>query len=160
MKFADCSTYYFFKKILVPCPALFCLFVIFLTLLYIHYSSSGSPAGHSFFLSWVSDSYIWANNFLPAEPTEGCRAGIELGAAAVLQPSALTTQLRRTLTHLATPHPPPSYAAPSIQLLTTLLSFCLVTPHLAELRRTLLNYAAPYLATPHLTDLPITYLVV
>ncbi len=43
---------------------LFIYFVIFLTI-HIHYSSSGcSPAGYSFFLSWVSDSCIWANNNL------------------------------------------------------------------------------------------------
>jgi hypothetical protein len=45
----------------------------------------------SFFLSWVSDSCIWANNFLPAGPRVGCRAGFEPGAA-VQQPSTLTTK--------------------------------------------------------------------
>ena len=70
---------------------LFIYFVIFLTI-HIHYSSSGcSPAGYSFFLSWVSDSCIWANNFLPAGPRVGCRAGFEPGAA-VQQPSTLTTK--------------------------------------------------------------------
>jgi len=70
---------------------LFIYFVIFLTI-HIHYSSSGcSPAGYSFFLSWVNDSCIWANSFLPAGSREGCRAGIEPGAA-VKQPSTLTTK--------------------------------------------------------------------
>jgi hypothetical protein len=70
---------------------LFIYFVIFLTI-HIHYSSSGcSPAGYSFFLSWVSYSCIWANNFLPAVPRVGCRAGFEPGAA-VQQPSTLNTK--------------------------------------------------------------------
>ncbi len=68
---------------------LFIYFVIFLTV-HIHYSSSGcSPAGYSFFLSWVNDSCIWENNFLPAGPRVGCRAGFE-PRAAVQQPSTLT----------------------------------------------------------------------
>jgi hypothetical protein len=46
--------------------------------------------GYSFFLSWVRDSCIWSNNFLPAGLGEWCRAGIE-PRAAVQQPSALTT---------------------------------------------------------------------
>jgi hypothetical protein len=80
----------FFNIGAVP-DTLFIYFVISLTIQNIHYSSSGcSPAGYSFFLSWVSDSCSWANNFLPAGPREGCRAGIEPGAA-VQQPSALTT---------------------------------------------------------------------
>jgi hypothetical protein len=70
---------------------LFIYFVIFLTI-HTHYSSSGcSPAGYSFFLSWVTDSCIWANNFLPAGPRVGCRAGFE-PRAAVQQPSTLTTK--------------------------------------------------------------------
>jgi hypothetical protein len=50
---------------------LFIYFVIFLTI-HVRYSSSGcSPAGYSFFLSWVNDPCIWANNFLPAGPRVG-----------------------------------------------------------------------------------------
>jgi hypothetical protein len=76
---------------------LFIYFLIFLTI-HTHYSSSGcSPAGYSFFLSWVTDSCIWANNFLPAGPRVGCRAGFE-PRAAVQQPSTLTTKPCCTLT--------------------------------------------------------------
>jgi hypothetical protein len=61
------------------------LFIYFLMSLTIHtlfFLGMFSCWGCSFFLSWVSDSCIWANNFLPAGPREGCRAGIEPGAAA------------------------------------------------------------------------------
>jgi hypothetical protein len=44
----------------------------------------------------ASDSCIWANNFLPAGPREGCRVGIEHGAA------QRTNQLGRTLLIYAT----------------------------------------------------------
>ncbi len=62
------SIFFFFFNIGAVPGTLFIYFVISVTIQYIHYSSSGcSPAGYSFFLSWVNDSCIWANSFLPAE---------------------------------------------------------------------------------------------
>jgi hypothetical protein len=75
-----------YNIIMVPCLALF-LFIFVLFLRYIHYASSG----YSFFLSWVSDSCIWVNNFLPAVPREGIESG-----AVVEQPNTITTWLRCT----------------------------------------------------------------
>ncbi len=51
------------------------IFYLFCNFFYDTVHSSGcSTGGYSFFLSWVSDSCIWANNFLPSGPREVCRA--------------------------------------------------------------------------------------
>ncbi len=60
----------------VPGP----LFIYFVNSLMIHslfFLGMFSPARYSFFLSWVCNSCIWANNFLPAGPRVRCRAGFE-----------------------------------------------------------------------------------
>ncbi len=90
--FRVCCLYSFFLNIGAVPGILFIYFVISLTIHTLFFL--GMFSCWVFFLTELG---IWANNFLPARPRDGCREGIEPGPA-VQQPSALITEPCCTLT--------------------------------------------------------------